>query len=192
MATRLDELREEALGCRRCGLCETRTNVVFGVGVPTARVMLIGEGPGENEDLLGEPFVGRSGQLMDKMLAYVGLSRKSNIYIANMVKCRPPKNRDPSPGEVETCMPWLREQIELIAPDIIVCVGRIAAISIIDPQFKVTRQHGQFIPRDGRLYMGTFHPAALLRNPHSKPDALEDLLALRRKLEEMGVMEAQG
>lgn len=188
MASRLEELREEALTCRRCGLCETRTKVVFGVGSPKARVLFIGEGPGEQEDLSGQPFVGRSGQLMDKMLAYVGLSRQENIYIANMVKCRPPQNRDPAPAEVEACRPWLREQIALIDPAVIVCVGRIAAISLIDPQFKVTRQHGEFLEREGRLYMGTFHPAALLRNPHSKPDALEDFLGLRAKLEELGAL----
>ena len=185
----LEQLRQQALACEKCGLCQTRTNVVFGVGNPQGGVMLIGEGPGEQEDLTGEPFVGRSGQLMDKMLAYVGLSRQRNVYIANMVKCRPPKNRDPAPGEVEACMEYLRQQIAIIQPKIIVCVGRIAAISIIDPKFRVTAQHGQFIPRGDTLYMGTYHPAALLRNPHNKPEALEDLLALRRKMEELGLID---
>ena len=187
--TPLDTLREEALACRKCGLCETRTNVVFGVGNPQAKVMLIGEGPGEQEDLTGEPFVGRSGQLMDKMLAYVGLSRNTNVYIANMVKCRPPKNRDPAPDEVCACMEYLHQQIAILRPRIVVCVGRIAAISIIDPKFRVTAQHGQFIHRGEALYMGTFHPAALLRNPHNKPDAMEDLLALRRKMEELALID---
>lgn len=182
-----DELRTELLGCTRCGLCSGRTNVVVGVGNPKARVMLIGEAPGEQEDLRGEAFVGRSGQLMDKMLGYVGLSRKSNIYITNMLKCRPPQNRDPSKEELALCMNYLQKQIELINPQAIVCIGRISATAIIAPDYKVTQQHGTFLERDGRLYMGTFHPAALLRNPNNKPAAMEDLLGLRKKLLELGI-----
>lgn len=149
--------------------------------------MLIGEAPGENEDLRGEPFVGRSGQLMDKMLGYVGLSRTRNIYITNMVKCHPPQNRDPSKEELALCMEYLSSQIELINPCVIVCIGRIAATAIISPDYKVTRQHGTFEERDGRLLMGTFHPAALLRNPNNKPAAMEDLLGLRNKLLELNI-----
>lgn len=185
IAMSLDELRAECLNCKNCKLCETRTNVVFGVGNPNANVLFIGEGPGENEDLQGKPFVGRGGMLLDKMLAVVELSREKNIYIGNMVKCRPPKNRDPEEEEVAACRPWLQKQIELIDPKIIVCLGRVAAIRFIDPNFKVTKEHGQFIEKDGRLVMGTFHPAALLRNPNQKPAAMEDFFALQEKIKEI-------
>lgn len=177
-----DGLREQCLKCEKCELCRTRTNVVFGVGVPDAEVMFIGEGPGENEDLQGEPFVGRGGQLLDKYLDAIGLDRKKNIYIGNMVKCRPPQNRDPRLEEQEACIVWLRNQVKLLRPKIIVCLGRIAAQRLIDPNFRVTRQHGQFFDKNGTLMMGTFHPAALLRNPNRKPDAFEDFLALREKI----------
>jgi len=180
-----ETLRSTVLGCTACRLCEGRTNVVFGAGSPSARVMIVGEGPGREEDLRGEPFVGRSGQLMDKMLAHVGLSRSSNLYIGNMVKCRPPENRDPRPDEVERCIGYLRNQVWLIRPKIIVCMGRVAATAIIDPGFKVTQQHGQFFDKNGTLMMGTFHPAALLRSPSNKPAALQDLLALREKILEV-------
>lgn len=177
-----DGLREQCLKCEKCELCRTRTNVVFGVGVTDAEVMFIGEGPGENEDLQGEPFVGRGGQLLDKYLDAIGLDRRKNIYIGNMVKCRPPKNRDPKPEEQEACIGWLRSQVKLLRPKIIVCLGRIAAQRLIDPNFRVTRQHGQFFEKNGTWMMGTFHPAALLRNPSQKPDAFEDFLALREKI----------
>ncbi|MGI5966769.1 MULTISPECIES: uracil-DNA glycosylase [Anaerotruncus] len=180
-----EALRQTVLSCKNCKLCETRHNVVFGVGNPQSKVMFIGEGPGENEDLQGEPFVGRGGQLLDKMLTHVGLSRNENVYIANMVKCRPPKNRDPEKDELEACIGYLRNQVHLIRPKIIVCLGRIAACAIIDPGFKVTKQHGEFYDRNGTLMMGTFHPAALLRNPGSKPAALEDFLKLREKLDSL-------
>jgi DNA polymerase len=153
------------------------------VGNPEADVLFIGEGPGEQEDLQGEPFVGRSGQLLDKMLACVDFSRKENIYIANMVKCRPPQNRDPSPEEVNACLPWLTAQVEAIRPKIIVCLGRVAAIRLIKPDFKVTREHGQFFRHNGILRMGTYHPAYLLRDPRNKPAAMEDLLRVRAQLE---------
>lgn len=181
----LDELRAQCLNCKKCGLCETRNNVVFGIGNPDSKVLFIGEGPGENEDLKGEPFVGRGGMLLDKMLSVVDLSRDKNIYIANMVKCRPPKNRDPEENEVAACRPWLEEQIRIIDPKIIVCLGRVSAIRFIDPNFKVTKEHGQFIEKDGRLVMGTFHPAAILRNPNQKPAAMEDFFALQEKIREL-------
>ena len=181
----LEELRAECLKCEKCGLCATRHNVVFGVGNPRTDVLFIGEGPGENEDLKGEPFVGRGGQLLDKMLSVVDLSRDKNIYIANMVKCRPPQNRDPEEEEVAACRQWLQKQIEFIDPKIIVCLGRVAAIRFIDPNFMVTKEHGQFFEKDGRLVMGTMHPAALLRNPHSKPAAMEDFFALQEKIKEI-------
>ena len=184
MENTLQQLRESCLTCTACPLAQTRTNVVFGVGVPDAEILFIGEGPGEKEDLSGEPFVGRAGQLLDKMLAAVGLSRKHNIYIANMVKCRPPKNRDPEPEEVEQCIGWLKQQTSVLRPKIIVCLGRVAACRIIDPAFKVTQQHGQFIERKGVLLMGTLHPAAILRNPNQKPAAFADFVALREKIEQ--------
>ncbi|MEG2088072.1 MAG: uracil-DNA glycosylase [Angelakisella sp.] len=182
-----EALCTELRSCTNCELCKTRTNVVVGVGNPQAKVMLIGEAPGEQEDLRGEPFVGRSGQLMDKMLGYVGLSRHSNLYIANMLKCRPPQNRDPSKEEVECCLDFLRSQVQLIRPRVIVCIGRIAATALISPDFKVTKQHGDFIDKNGVLMMGTFHPAALLRNPNHTPDAMADLLKLRSKLLALGL-----
>ena len=180
-----EALKAECMQCRKCGLCETRTNLVFGVGNENAEVLFVGEGPGENEDLQGEPFVGRGGQLLDKFLTAVDLDRKKNIYIANIVKCRPPQNRDPKPEEQDACIDWLREQTRLMRPKIIVCLGRISAQKLISPDFKVTKQHGEFIEKGGILFMGTFHPAALLRNPLQKPDALEDFLALKKKIKEV-------
>lgn len=162
-----------------------RKNVVFGVGNPAAEVLFVGEGPGANEDEQGEPFVGRAGQLLDKMLAAVGLSRQHNIYIANMVKCRPPQNRDPLPEEQDACLHWLKAQTALLRPKILVCLGRVAACRLIAPDFKVTRQHGEFFEKKGMLLMGTLHPAALLRTPSQKPDAFEDFLKLREKIGEV-------
>ncbi len=185
MYNTFEELRNECMGCRKCGLAETRTKLVFGVGNENAKVLFIGEGPGANEDLQGEPFVGRGGQLLDKFLAAVDLDRNKNIYIANMVKCRPPQNRDPSPEEQNLCIGWLREQTRLLKPKIIVCLGRISATRLISPDFKVTKQHGEFFDKNGTLMMGTFHPAALLRNPTQKPAALEDFIALREKIKEV-------
>lgn len=185
MATAItfDELRETCLGCNLCPLAETRHHVVFGVGDPAADVMFIGEGPGENEDLQGEPFVGRAGQLLDKMLAAIDLSRTSGgIYITNIVKCRPPGNRDPKPEEQEACIAYLRDQVRFINPKLVVCLGRIAAQRLMDPGFKVTRQHGQWVRKGDLLMMGTFHPAALLRNPRQKPDAMADFFSLREQI----------
>ena len=181
----LQEIRDVLGDCRLCPLAQTRTNIVFGVGDPHARVTFIGEGPGRNEDLQGEPFVGRGGQLLDKMLAAVDLDRKKNIYIANIVKCRPPKNRDPLPEEQEACIEWLRNQVALIRPKIIVCLGRISAMRIIKPDIKITNEHGQFFEKNGVLMMATLHPAALLRNPNQKPAAFEDFLKLREKIDEL-------
>lgn len=183
----LDELEIKCKNCTKCDLCEGRTNLVFGIGKKDADIMLIGEGPGEKEDLQGQPFVGRSGQLLDKFLASVDLSRDKNVYIANMVKCRPPKNRDPKPEEQDMCINWLREQFKIIKPKIVVCVGRISAQKLIDKNFKVTQQHGQFIDKNGTLFMGTYHPAAILRNPNNKEFAFADWLALRDKIDELGI-----
>lgn len=179
------ELEIDCKQCEKCQLCQTRTNLVFGYGNENAEIMFIGEGPGEQEDLQGKPFVGRSGKLLDMYLEHIGLNREKNIYIANMVKCRPPKNRDPKPEEQDTCIFWLREQVRLMRPKIIVCLGRISAQRLIDPDFKVTKQHGEFINKNGTLMMGTFHPAALLRNPNNKGAAMEDFLALKKKIKEI-------
>ena len=169
----MDTLKAECLACTRCELCATRTNVVFGQGVPDAEVLFVGEGPGQSEDEQGLPFVGRSGQLLDKYLFAIDLDRSKNCYIANIVKCRPPQNRDPLPAESEACMPWLREQFRLIQPKIVVCLGRVAAQRMIRPDFSVTREKG------GVWFMGTFHPAALLRQPQNKPEAFADFTVLR-------------
>ena len=155
------------------------------MGVEDAEVMFIGEGPGENEDLQGEPFVGRGGQLLDKMLNAIDLDRHKNIYIANMVKCRPPKNRDPLPEEQEQCIGWLRNQVKIIKPKIIVCLGRVAATRIIKSDMKITKEHGVFFEKNGVIMMATLHPAALLRNPNNKPGAFEDFQKLREKIKEV-------
>ncbi len=180
-----NELEENCLCCRKCELCKERTNVVFGTGAKDAEVMFIGEGPGENEDLLAKPFVGRAGQLLDKMLLAVDLDRTKNIYIANMVKCRPPKNRDPKPDEVACCLDWLRNQVLLMKPKIIVCLGRIAAARLIKEDIKITKEHGQFFEKNGVLMMPMLHPAAILRDPRRKPEAFADFLTLREKINEI-------
>jgi DNA polymerase len=147
--------------------------------------MFIGEGPGENEDLQGEPFVGRAGILLDKMLCAVDLDRNANIYIANIVKCRPPHNRDPKPEEQDLCINWLRNQVALIRPKIIVCLGRIAACKIIKPDLRITREHGVWFEKNGVLMMAMLHPAAVLRDPRRKPEAFADFLALREKIKQV-------
>ena len=181
----LENLKNECMSCAKCGLCETRTNVVFGTGDENADIMFIGEGPGKNEDLQGIPFVGQAGQLLDTYLTAVGLKR-SDVYIANIVKCRPPQNRDPLPAEQETCIEWLESQIELISPKIIVCLGRIAAKRLISEDFKVTADHGRIYDIGGMKIMGTFHPAALLRNPASKIPTFEDFKKLAEFIKENG------
>ncbi len=180
-----EELEKVCKTCEKCDLCKTRHNVVFGVGNKNAEVLFIGEGPGENEDLQGEPFVGRGGQLLDKMLKAVDLDRNKNIYIANIVKCRPPQNRDPFQEEQDSCIDWLRNQVALIRPKIIVCLGRIAAMKIIKPDMKITKEHGIFFEKNGVIMMATLHPAALLRNPANKPEAFNDFLKLREKIKEV-------
>lgn len=179
-----EELKNECLRCRACSLADTRTQVVFGVGAPDAEVLFIGEAPGANEDLQGEPFVGRAGKLLDDMLAVIGLDR-SRIYITNSVKCRPPQNRDPLNTEKDACHGYLVRQLRLMQPKIIVCLGRISAMEIIKPDFKITQEHGQFFERDGIQMMALYHPAALLRDPHKKPDTFEDLKRLQAKIREI-------
>lgn len=183
----MDNLKNKCLTCNACGLREGARQVVFGVGNAETKIMFVGEGPGEQEDKEGEPFVGKSGQLLDKYLELIDLDRRENIYIANIVKCRPPHNRDPKPEEQDICIKWLREQVKIIRPKIIVCLGRIAAQKLISPDFRVTAQHGQFIEKGGILFMGTFHPSALLRNESNKPSALEDFQKLRDKIKELGL-----
>ena len=177
------DLETSCRNCTRCGLCETRTNVVFGVGFKQADVMFIGEGPGEQEDLQGEPFVGPAGKLLDDMLSIVDLDR-NNCYIANIVKCRPPRNRDPLETEQDACIDYLRNQVALIQPKIIVCLGRIAAKRIIREDYGITREHGQWIQRNGVWMTAIFHPSALLRDVSKRPETFEDLLSLRAKIQE--------
>jgi len=179
-----EELQTACNNCTKCELHKTRTNVVFGVGVKTAEVLFVGEGPGESEDLKGEPFVGRAGALLDDMLRIIGLDRTTNIYIANIVKCRPPNNRDPGTSERAACLPWLRTQYKLLNPRIVVCLGRIAATELIDGDFKITRDHGKWYNKDGVRFIALYHPAALLRDPHRKPETFVDLKELERVIKE--------
>ena len=176
-----ESLRRDCAGCRGCSLAGTRRNLVFGVGNEQAEVMFIGEGPGEQEDLQGVPFVGPAGKLLDDMLEMIDLNRQK-VYIANIVKCRPPRNRDPLNVEQEACRPWLNRQIALVNPKIIVCLGRIAAMSLIREDFRITREHGQWFDRDGRRLMATYHPSALLRDVDKRPEAFMDLRALRKEI----------
>ena len=179
-----EALRRACAGCQSCPLGETRTKLVFGDGNPDSEIMLIGEGPGEQEDLQGLPFVGPAGKLLDSMLQMIDLDR-SKVYIANIVKCRPPRNRDPQPTEQQACRSWLDRQIELVDPKIIVCLGRIAAMGVIKDDFRITREHGQWFTLNGRMYMATFHPSALLRDPSKRPEAFMDLRAWRKEIREI-------
>ena len=178
-------LKAQCESCTRCGLCETRHNVVFGVGNETADILFVGEGPGEQEDLKGEPFVGPAGKLLDDMLSIIDLDRKENCYICNIVKCRPPRNRDPMETEQDACMDYLRNQVALVKPKIIVCLGRIAAKRLIDPDYRITRQHGQWIQRNGIWMTAIYHPSALLRDVGKRPETFEDLLSIRSKMMEV-------
>lgn len=183
METRsLDEIRKECEGCRKCSLAETRTNVVFGVGNPHADIMFIGEAPGEKEDLSGIPFVGAAGKLFDKYLVAVGIPREE-IYIANMLKCRPPKNRDPKPEEQDLCIEYLREQVRAVSPKLIVCLGRIAAMRLIKPDFRITAEHGIWFERGSFSVCAVYHPSALLRDPRKKDDMLADMIEIKRRLD---------
>ena len=181
-----DALYEECIHCQKCGLAETRTNVVFGEGARDAEVMFIGEGPGEQEDRTGRPFVGRAGQLLYDMLAMIDLKREK-VFIGNMVKCRPPQNRDPLNIEQEACIGYLRNQVALLKPKIIVCLGRIAAMKLIKEDFKITREHGQWLEKAGVWMMAMYHPSALLRDPRKRPESFEDLKSLQAKIREVCV-----
>lgn len=182
-----EALKLECEACVKCGLCQTRHNVVFGVGRETAKVMFIGEGPGEQEDLQGIPFVGPAGKLLDDMLDIIDLDREKNCYIANIVKCRPPHNRDPLETEQDACIPYLRAQTALLRPKVIVCLGRIAARRIIDPDYRITRQHGQWIQKNGTWMTAIYHPSALLRDVGKRPETFDDLLSIRAKLQELNI-----
>ena len=181
-----EELKAQCNSCTRCPLCETRHNVVFGVGNEGADVMLVGEGPGEQEDLQGIPFVGPAGKLLDDMLSIIDLYRQENCYIANIVKCRPPRNRDPMETEQDHCIGYLRNQVALVQPRIIVCLGRIAAKRLIDPEYRITRQHGQWVQKNGIWMTAIYHPSALLRDVSKRPETFEDLLSIREKIKEVG------
>ena len=181
-----EELENSCSSCTRCALCQGRNNVVVGVGLRTADVMFVGEGPGEQEDMQGEPFVGPAGKLLDDMMSIIDLNR-GNCYIANIVKCRPPHNRDPLDMEQDACIDYLRNQVALVQPKIIVCLGRIAAKRLIDPEFRITRQHGQWVKKGDIWMTAIYHPSALLRDLGKRPETFEDLLSLREKIRECGV-----
>lgn len=179
-----ENLQNECLQCRACALADTRKNVVFGMGNTEAEVLFIGEGPGANEDEQGLPFVGAAGKLLDDMLEMIGLARES-VYITNIVKCRPPRNRDPLNTEKDACIGYLRRQVALMRPKIIVCLGRIAAMELIKPDFKITQEHGQFMEKSGVLMTALYHPAALLRDGTKKPETFVDLKVLQAKIREV-------
>jgi len=170
----LRALREEIGDCKRCQLCQGRTNLVFGVGNPNAKLMFIGEGPGRDEDIQGEPFVGRAGQLLTKIIEAMGLKR-SDVYIANVVKCRPPENRAPEPDEIACCMPFLLKQIEIISPKVIVSLGKIASGALLNTDEPMSKLRGHMKEFLGTRVMPTFHPAYLLRNPDAKKLVWEDV-----------------
>ena len=180
MQTDWDTLSQTIHQCIRCPLCQRRTNAVPGEGNLSPTLMLVGEGPGEQEDLQGVPFVGPAGKLLDSMLEMIDLDR-GQVYIANMVKCRPPHNRDPRPEEMAACRCWLDRQIALVNPRLIVCLGRIAAKALIREDFRITREHGQWFDLNGRKALATFHPSALLRDPARRPDAFMDLREIRKE-----------
>ncbi len=179
-----EELKSKCEACKACSLYKTRTNCVFGTGNENADVLFVGEAPGEKEDLSGIPFVGAAGKLLDKYLYAVDISR-DQVYIANILKCRPPNNRDPLPEEEEACLPFLREQLRLMQPKMIICLGRISAMKLIKPDFKITKEHGQWFKKGNYLMTAVYHPAALLRDPRKKEDMLSDMQNIKAKLEEL-------
>ena len=172
-----DDIRLDLGDCRRCGLCRSRTNIVFGAGDPGARLMFVGEGPGYDEDLSGEPFVGRAGRLLDRIIAAMKLSREA-VYICNIVKCRPPENRDPLPDEIERCIPFLERQIDAVAPEFICTLGAVATRALLNTGAPISRLRGRFHECRGIRVMPTYHPAFLLRNPEKKRETWEDVKML--------------
>ena len=179
-----DELERTCHTCQNCKLCQTRTNVVFGVGKRSADIMFVGEGPGEQEDLKGEPFVGAAGHLLDDMISIIDLDR-TNCYIANIVKCRPPRNRDPEEAEQDACVDYLWNQIDLVRPKVIVCLGRVAAKRLISEDYRITREHGTWVQKNGIWITSIYHPSALLRDVGKRPETSDDLLSIRQKLKEV-------
>jgi uracil-DNA glycosylase family 4 len=181
-----DELYEQCRICDKCPLGKTKTNTVFGCGNQNARLMFVGEAPGEQEDKEGIPFVGAAGKLLDKYLDAVGILR-DEVYIANILKCRPPHNRDPLPEEGDACIGFLREQVKLIRPEIIVCLGRISAMRLIKPDFKITREHGIIIKKGAFAMTAVYHPAALLRDPSKKEDMYRDMKKIKAYIDSTAV-----
>lgn len=177
-----EELEAACASCNKCSLGATRTNCVFGTGNKNAKLMFIGEAPGEKEDLSGIPFVGAAGKLLDRFLEAVDISR-DDVYIANILKCRPPKNRDPLPEEEDACIDYLREQVRLINPTLIVCLGRISAMRLIKPDFRITKEHGVWFERAGKRICAVYHPAALLRDPRRKEEMLVDMKMIKATLD---------
>jgi len=184
MYENMKELQSAIKNCRNCKLCSNRTNIVFGVGNTNSKVMFIGEGPGADEDAQGIPFVGKAGKLMDNAFDMVGINR-DNVYIANIVKCRPPNNRDPQDDEVDACINYLRNQVMIIKPKIIVLLGRIALQNILGKEYKITASRGKWIEKKGILYMPTWHPAALLRDETKKIDFINDLKEMMNKAKKL-------
>ena len=177
----METLAVACADCHNCALGDTRTNLVFGTGNPNADLMFVGEAPGEQEDLSGIPFVGRAGQLLDKFLYAVDIER-SNVYIANILKCRPPENRDPAPAEEDACIDYLRAQIRLLAPRAVVCLGRIAAARLIKKDFRITKEHGLWFEGESYPITAIYHPAFVLRDPRKKGDVLADLALIKEKM----------
>ena len=186
MSDNWETLRAECESCTARELHKTRTNCVFGTGNVNADVLFVGEAPGDNEDKTGTPFVGRAGKLLDQYLYAVDIPREK-VYIANILKCRPPKNRDPLPEEEAACIEFLRRQVRLINPKVIVCLGRISAMKLIKPDFKITREHGQWFEKGKFLITAVYHPALLLRDPHKKEDMMTDMKAIKQKIDEMEI-----
>lgn len=180
----MKELKDVAINCNRCKLSTGRKNIVFGVGNENADIMFIGEGPGADEDTQGIPFVGKAGQLMDKAFDVVGIEREE-VYIANIVKCRPPNNRDPEQDEVLSCINYLRNQVMIVKPKIIVLLGRISLQNILGKEYKITASRGKWVEKKEILYMPTWHPAALLRDETKKIDFIRDLKEVISKLNDM-------
>lgn len=181
----LEQIRRDLGDCTRCKLCEKRTRIVFGVGDPNARLVLVGEAPGREEDRQGEPFVGEAGQLLDRILFAMGMKR-SEVYICNVEKCRPPGNRDPEPDEIAACEPFLQRQLAAIEPEVIVSLGRIASQALLRDQTPISRLRGNWREYQGIALMATFHPAYLLRNPTSKREVWEDMKQVMQRLSRGG------
>lgn len=184
MQETLEELENSIIGCEKCKLCKQRNNIVFGCGNKDADIMFIGEGPGADEDIQGQPFVGRAGKLMNMAFQGVGIKREE-VYIANIVKCRPPNNRNPETDEVEACLNYLRNQVVLVKPKVIVLLGSVALKNILGKEYGITSARGKWIEKNGIYYMPTFHPAALLRDDAKKIDFWKDLKLVKKKAEEL-------